>query len=242
MVGQIQQSAAVSLRSRMAQAREQVALAQQRQRLPRQDQHPREPRPDLAPRPHSTADRSRSTAQLPPALPLTSEEADLFERLSPLLAKPPRRSAAPQHRVDTVTTERFADTLEAAPDPEMIEDAPLDPPRRLPLADFQADRAAEAPRTITHTETSQKHDASCWNDETVDKLVSSTPIVINRQQIAVTRNKLSNVPASTHSFCKMVAVNVCASRYFRLRSVISSSPRSDGFNSRIMEKQSLSYK
>lgn len=156
MVGQIQQSAAVSLRSRMAQAREQVALAQQRQRLPRQDQHPREPRPDLAPRPHSTADRSRSTAQLPPALPLTSEEADLFERLSPLLAKPPRRSAAPQHRVDTVTTERFADTLEAAPDPEMIEDAPLDPPRRLPLADFQADRAAEAPRTITWQQRSKR--------------------------------------------------------------------------------------
>ena len=103
MVGHIQHVPAVSLRTRMAEVRERID-AKARNRPARQSSGP-----------------------------LTSEEAELYERLSPVLAKRPRRGmdtdadATPVNELDF--TQSLAQAIHHSP---LDDDLPLEPPNRLP--------------------------------------------------------------------------------------------------------------
>lgn len=167
MVGQIQHSAAVSLRTRMAQAREQIALAQQNRVQQSRIQQSRvqgQRAPQLEPSPSSRSATAGSTArQTPPAIPLTREEAELYERLSSLLAKPPRRGGSdldidPWPAAPADLALPLTDALETAPDLEALQDAPLEPPTLLPFAPAQPDLpgATVPPRSIPWQQRSRR--------------------------------------------------------------------------------------
>ena len=111
MADPIQQQTAASLKTR---------LAQTRTRIERRNRSANNPKPKLAQTPLSTA------------------EAELFQRLQSALANPPRRKArddereaANQHTV--WDADNFGPTtLIHAPEPELLTDGALTPPQQLP--------------------------------------------------------------------------------------------------------------
>ena len=103
MVGHTQHAPAVSLRTRMAEVRERID-AKSQNRPARQSSGP-----------------------------LTNEEAELYERLSPVLAKRPRRETDSDADVNSVDGPDFAQSLaQAIHHSPLDDDLPLARPNRLP--------------------------------------------------------------------------------------------------------------